>query len=605
MFYPERMQTVLIAVSKTKQRDVIEELYRLKALHVKGHSAAEGLPIGLPLGDAEELSQLLLRFRAIKTALGIEKEEAGPEAKLDIEKTRKLEKKLSAQISPLQEELKNVSERLNSENGRLESLKFLQKAGIGRLDVLQEYAGLEMVSGYMKGPGEFREKNSMVFAEKGKAKEKAVVVLTKREQAGKVKDRLSKTGFSEYRPDVKGEGPVSEAIEKQKKVIESLSDGRDKAEEKLAEVKENNEEEILDSIYWLRERLKVAELPLKLGTSDYAVLISGWVPKKKERQVMAAIRKTAPNAYIHFAEAHEAPTKIDNPKLVEPFEFFVNLYSTPSYREIDPSFLIFLTFPMFYGMILGDIGYGLIVLLLAIGIRLKTAKIRALVDASILSAFAAIAFGFLFGEFFGTEELFGYHLEPLLSRVHDLNSVLLLSVMIGLVHIGLGYLFAIKNEIGHNWKHAILGKGGWLLIELAFAFLLFDLLFKIRFLDTMASFGILGIGAILVALGEGVMYLIEIPSLLSNIVSYTRLAAFGLAATSIAIVVNTTAGQMFEEGGALAAGGVAILVVGHAFNLVLAMLDSFLQSLRLHYVEMFSKFYKGAGKAYRPFGEKG
>ncbi|MBI2675693.1 MAG: hypothetical protein HYX24_04505 [Candidatus Aenigmarchaeota archaeon] len=599
MFYPEEMQKAFIAVHKSRQKQVIEELYRLRAVHVKEHESTDGFPIGFPLEGAEELSELLLRLKSIRAALGIGGQKAGAEG-ISIQQVKDLEKGLSARLGPLLEELKSLSDSLSAEQSKLESLNFLRRAGIKRLDVLREYEGLEIISGYAR-ISELKARDCIAFIEKV-GKEKAFVLFAKKKESGRIKERLAKAGFAEFRPNLDARGQVSEEIVKQEEIISRLLEKKSELEKKLAGMRGEYQDRVSDSVFWLGERLKIAELPLKLGASSSVVLISGWIPRKSHEAVSKALRKAAPNSYIRFEETDDAPTKMDNPVLVRPFEFFVNLYSTPAYREIDPSFLIFLTFPLFYGMILGDIGYGLIVLLLALGIRLGTGKARPIADVTILSALVAIAFGFLFGEFFGHEEVFGYPLEPVISRVHDLNSVLLLSVVIGLAHLSLGYIFAIKNEIGHNWKHAIFGKTGWLLVEVAFAFLLFDLLFKIRFLDTMASFGILAMGALLVALGEGVMYLIEIPSLLSNIVSYTRLAAFGLAGTSIAIVVNTTAGQMFESGGFMTVAGILVLVVGHAFNLALAMLDSFLQSLRLHYVEMFSKFYKGAGKAYRPFG---
>ena len=98
------------------------------------------------------------------------------------------------------------------------------------------------------------------------------------------------------------------------------------------------------------------------------------------------------------------------------------------------------------------------------------------------------------------------------------------------------------------------------------------------------------------------MGLVELPSLLSNILSYARLAAVGLASASLAILINNMAGGMFQAGGLFVIMGMLVLLIGHTINILLGMLDSFLQSLRLHYVEMFTKFYHGNGTPYKPFG---
>ena len=97
--------------------------------------------------------------------------------------------------------------------------------------------------------------------------------------------------------------------------------------------------------------------------------------------------------------------------------------------------------------------------------------------------------------------------------------------------------------------------------------------------------------------------IVELPSLISNVLSYLRLAAVGLASAALAIVVNDFAGKFFATGGIMMVAGVITLVVGHGINFALGILGAFLHSMRLHYVEMFTKFYGGSGKEYEPFGE--
>jgi V/A-type H+-transporting ATPase subunit I len=104
--------------------------------------------------------------------------------------------------------------------------------------------------------------------------------------------------------------------------------------------------------------------------------------------------------------------------------------------------------------------------------------------------------------------------------------------------------------------------------------------------------------------GEGVKGIIELPSLLSNTLSYLRLMAIGLSSVSIAIVVNTMAGEFFHGGGMMIFAGIMIILVGHVLNIILGLFGSFLHSLRLHYVEFFSKFFQGGAEKFKPFGAK-
>ena len=117
----------------------------------------------------------------------------------------------------------------------------------------------------------------------------------------------------------------------------------------------------------------------------------------------------------------------------------------------------------------------------------------------------------------------------------------------------------------------------------------------------------IGLGVVLVGLlmllkGHGIYGIIEVPSLASNILSYARLFALGLASVALALIINEFAAAFFAKGGVMIVPAILILIAGHAMNIALGIIGGFLQSLRLHYVEFFTKFYKGGGKRYNPFG---
>jgi V/A-type H+-transporting ATPase subunit I len=170
--------------------------------------------------------------------------------------------------------------------------------------------------------------------------------------------------------------------------------------------------------------------------------------------------------------------------------------------------------------------------------------------------------------------------------------------LIGLIHVNLGYGIGFYNEyIKHGLKEAFLEKGSWYVLQAgaALAYLV----------SPTAGVPVMILGVLLIFLGEGVEGMVEIPSLLANILSYLRIFGVSVAAVALAAVVNSIASTAFGAGGLVGViFGTLILVVGHVFNTFIKIMEGFLQGIRLHYVEMFGKFFEGGGKKYAPFGAK-
>jgi V/A-type H+-transporting ATPase subunit I len=224
---------------------------------------------------------------------------------------------------------------------------------------------------------------------------------------------------------------------------------------------------------------------------------------------------------------------------------------------------------------------------------------------------ATIIFGLAFGDAFGYI-LFGHHSDlaavtgihlfekiPLLwHRAEHLGQVFNIAAIIGFAHINLGFLLGFYNDFKqHGLKEAFLEDISWIMMEIgAIAWFLYGM-----------SVGgpILLIAVVMLYIGEGVEGVVEIPSLLSNLLSYLRIFGVAVAAVSLAKVVNALAQPLFNMGstaGILA--GIAVLMIGHTFNTFIKIMEGFLQGIRLHYVELFTKFFEGGGKRYTPFGSK-
>ena len=370
----------------------------------------------------------------------------------------------------------------------------------------------------------------------------------------------------------------------------------------------------------LNARIEQTEIIERLGETRFAFVLVGWTPARSVPELTRVLaEQIGPFVVVEELplterERQRAPVLLENAPPVRPFERLVRLLALPQHGALDPSLLMALGMPLFMGMMIGDVAYGLLIAMLTGAIAWRARVGSATRDLALVlcgGGLWAILFGFLYGEFLGPlGPVIG--MRPLWRAREDaatLVSLFALAIAIGATHVILGLLLGI----GQAWrKRAFARRQAWQEIEERLGRLIgLIALFMLvavaahqlpRALLTPAAAALL-VGLVILARASwplgALMAPVEMLGVVGNVLSYLRLAAIGLSSVYLALVGNELAGLV----GNLWL-GVVIASLFHALNLALAAFSPTIHALRLHYVEFFTKFYEEGGVPFRPFGQK-
>jgi V/A-type H+-transporting ATPase subunit I len=676
MILPEKMTRILVVGSKESLPQTIDILYGLETVHLVDFSAEEpGFTLGSPLPIASDASHKLLKLRSMEKDLDI-KEVKGME--IEVIPIEKINSEVDETINGLEAEIVGVVETKGNSQARMHEIEQKKKQLEPFMTVplpLELYSGYEnltVYTGYVKLDPTAALTQAVKQFEIYKSNDgKFVAVFTTKAEAAEAQKILIQSGYTDV-PAPTGKGEPAEEVKRLDEEYAVQTKTLEEATKKIDALREKHQSFILASDEHLSIEVEKAETPIRLGTTAHAFAMDGWVPSADisgiEKELSAKLGGAvflevigeAPRAEKH-EPAHtpglphkepveKVPTLQRNGKTVQKFEFLTELISVPRYNEIDPSTILALTFPIFFGLMVGDMGYGIPFLILgALGLaKCKSKEWRTIATMLFFGGIWATVFGFfLFGEAFGLHfyaipnemtwssllgvdlprTLFGFIPVGIYSKLTDVKILLFLTVWIGIIHLYLGFGLGFYNKyIRHGTKHAVMEKGSWMLILTGGTFLLMwiiDLLIVNWLLDDTTSmiFLLLGIvtlvpGVLMVLKAEGATAILELPGLMSNMISYARLAAIGMSKAGLALAFNTIAFETilgFDPVARAGAGAwpadiaivmiivaVLILIVGHLTVFILGILSAGMHGIRLHYVELFQKFYEGGGVKFNP-----
>ena len=640
MFLPESMSRIMVVGTKSRMDDAINAFYSEKVIHIIDHTTGDdGLSIGTSRPDTSKASERLLKVRGLEKELGIKKRTRTED--IAVEDVR--ERVSAGDVEGAEDEImravdaRNGLTQLISElNAKKETLGLLSRIPL-TLDYYSGYRSISVTVGSVSSDPAALNLDAEIFASYDKKNGGVVAVFFRNADRDKVSAALSEIGFSEIQVPSYGAVSASDEIVKIDAELAKAAQDLEVAEEELMKLKAKYRSFLKGSDEELAIQVQKGSVPLRIAVGKYSYIMDAWVPTSKVETVKQHLEeKLGDDVHVEVMEERardmessesqeprfqKVPTKQTNGKVAKEFEYVTSLVSRPKYQEIDPTVFIMIFLPLFFGIMVGDVGYAIpFIILGGYGLnKTKNKDWRAIGLVLFLGGIWAALFGALFyGEMLGMHFVGGHwegsdwiwyhdnvavggtavtwdwllgnqfpdwfcnligHVNPEgthvgVGKLEDVAFLLKLSVFIGVVHLFIGHMCGLYNKkIQHGFKHAFIEKGGIVLSFFGIIFLCFgltDFMFNkaditsgIAFYTLVIGIACLVVGTAINAKAEGALQaILGLPEHIGQILSYTRLAAIGMSKAGMALAFNYIVFSMIMSTSATGAMQDGVAVVG-------------------------------------------
>ena len=675
MFSTVDMSRLTLAAPVDAMHDIVRKCSDLGCVHIEDYTQfEEGIGVGRAIQseDADMISALLLKVRAVRSSIAVHNSKGA----LSSSNAKKLAEKMSSKVEAALENIEAIREAesdISSLNDQLRVFERLAPLNIS-LDLLSGYQGVEIYVAETPNSS----KAHKAFADMASRIEYLcpaglVAVACAPSDAAAVQIALAELNAKAIQLP-SGKGTPSQRVTETKEAISKAESSAESNQKALDSWAEENGSDLVIIEEYLRREDAIYTSPTSLAVSNQAFALDAWVPTENAEKARNSLKGLVSHIEIeahvddhhghddHDSHRHEPepPVAYKNSGAAEPFELVVDLVGRPKYGTFDPTTFIMITLPMLYGLILGDFGYGFVIVLLALWLRsLPFAKEPMGKNATTVLMSMGIwcmIWGLLFAEGFGfvwdgtghimgdaspliglydwTYDLTGSfkkssiaaalglgHTYVPFHRAGDaLTDYVLVSVYLGALHLLIGYIIGFFNVMkAHGIVAAFFEKGSWMMILLGGFFHIYGYMKGDNevLAGTMpAIVMIAGVVLLIIALaifegfgwaGGVIMGPIETFGLLANTLSYLRIMAVGVAGVKIAEIGNDMGFASMTE--AVSAGDYVmvplffLLWIGvQVFAIALGLLSPSIHAARLHFVEWMGKFYDGSGRAFTPLG---
>lgn len=447
-----------------------------------------------------------------------------------------------------------------------------------------------------------------------------VMCFSSKENSAKVDSYLNVYKFERFNLPAELDGNPKDIWMECENEIHKLNFEIENKEDELVRIVDRDAEELIDLYAQINLYIKINNVKKFMAYDENGLFyIIGWIPAKELTTVLPKLSKEKDIKYVvknHDEVASIPPTKLKNNRIVRPFETIVKMYGLPNYTEMDPTTFVAITAFLLFGFMFGDVGHGLVIFLIGILMAKKKISMGPVFEAG---GIASMIFGILYGSIFGNEEIIpAIFIRPMES----IQTMLIYGIAIGVVLILLAMILNIRNGIKNKDKKKVFLDTNGLAGLIFYIVVLGAGVYFILKGKMIASLGVLSIFVILPLLAimfkdsiakkifkeeeeeksslfEKIFHVVEILlSFASNTISFVRISAFAINHVGLCMAIYILS-DMFSGTGSL-----AVTIFGNCLVIVLEGLIVGIQVLRLEYYELFSRFYTGDGKEYKPLREK-
>jgi V/A-type H+-transporting ATPase subunit I len=657
MFFPREMTEVELIVPSKDLLAVAKVLSGHGVFHQvdSTYLGLENLGPSTWQEKAASFSTMERRIQTILQTLNLGEDYAGS---TDFENIVDLEA-IRPRVEQIEDEVKGTNDQLNAEKKRLEQLESQLHQLEPIADVNVEVSGLRnsnflhSILGVLPAANVNRLQTSLgrvphVFFTLREDSQKPVVWLLGPRSNADIIERAAKSAYlNPLALPEEFSGTPAEITAAIRKAIDTSRQKISELTSKLSKLAGTYQKELQDLLWDVHVSRMMADAIVRFGQLRHTYVVVGWVPTENLESLTTRLKQASPEILIETIPTERSghhsnvPVALTNNRWLRPIQMLVTTYGRPSYGELDPTWLMALTFPILFGAMFGDLGQGLVLLILGLLID-RGVILKAMSSLGLLIAYcgaSAAIFGYLYGSIFGfeghlIEEYLGFHFEPpWLSPIHEILPVLSLAIDAGIVILLLSFLLGMFNNIrARDWPHLVFGHTGivtfifylaflallgsflgttaiapqvavgiaslplpWTVIAIVFGI---GVMFSGAFRNAMEGHRAMegsGVGGCMMFFVQSFMDLFEsVISLLSNTLSFVRVGAFAVAHGGLSLAIFALAGEEPDLGFWIT------IILGNLFIIGFEGLIVGIQTMRLHYYEILGKFFHGGGMRFEP-----